>query len=639
MQPGSQQPRTAFVFFSHRFDGDIGARYERLKSAASGRGDAFIMAEAGTAVPDGWSGEAHLFNYPTLRKRSAKVIGDRVVPGNCHLPAIDFAEAHPGYDYYWFIEYDVVFTGDWGVLFDAASDDDADLLVTHARNQADENVWSWWRSIQAPVGAPSPALVRAFFPVYRISQRGVEAVATAVGAGWTGHFEGLLPTLIVAGGLRLSDIGGNGPYVPAGRHNRFYTSFSGYGGKLEALGTMRWRPPHFGPLLVRNYIYHPVKPRRPTVADVRLGMTAVRHIARDPVEVAQYAAQTATAFGRSRVGRHSVRTEPQARGAVMRMFARSPRANSARHVGSPPEAAGLAEARAARAFPPPCVSVVIPAFNPGELLADQLTALCTQTWEGRLEVVVADNGSTDGTRELVKRIAGDNRATAEIRVVDASAGKGVNVARNTGWAAASAAVILICDADDVAAPDWVASMVHALRDNDLVGGVCVYTEINPASVYRWQTTKTSKGVHTAAKFLPYAIGANFGAWREVIESVDGWDERFQGGADDIDFSWRAQLAGWRLGSSDAVVHYRLRADLRSAIRQRTTKGAMAALLYSVHRDHIGRRTLKSQLTGAYRLVRALPELVSIDGRRRWLLDAAAEGGRIRGSIRHRVFYL
>jgi hypothetical protein len=49
-----------------------------------------------------------------------------------------FFGARPGFDYYWHIEYDVVFTGDWRTLLDAWREDASDLVAAHVRTRGEE---------------------------------------------------------------------------------------------------------------------------------------------------------------------------------------------------------------------------------------------------------------------------------------------------------------------------------------------------------------------------------------------------------------------------------------------------------------------------------------------------------------------
>src|SRR5581483_9660233 len=88
---------------------------------------------------------------------------------------------------------------------------------------------------------------------------------------------------------------------------------------------------------------------------------------------------------------------------------------------------------------------------------------------------------------------------------------------------------------------------------------------------------TDGGLPVAHFNLPYAFGANFAVQRPAFLAIGGCDEQFVGCSDDVDLSWRIQLAGGALSfAPDAVVHYRLRPDLRSARRQMWNYGRTEA---------------------------------------------------------------
>ena len=90
------------------------------------------------------------------------------------------------------------------------------------------------------------------------------------------------------------------------------------------------------------------------------------------------------------------------------------------------------------------ISVVIPCRDGAGVLAQQLDALLAQETSAEFEIVVADNGSTDGTADLVR-----SYADPRVRVVDAGRAPGANVARNIGITASKGEYILLTDADDV----------------------------------------------------------------------------------------------------------------------------------------------------------------------------------------------
>jgi glycosyltransferase involved in cell wall biosynthesis len=98
----------------------------------------------------------------------------------------------------------------------------------------------------------------------------------------------------------------------------------------------------------------------------------------------------------------------------------------------------------------PTISLVIPAYNRGHLIADTLDSALNQQ-PPFLEVIVVDDGSTDGTAAVLERYAG------RIQVI-ALANGGVQRARNTGVAAARGEFIALCDSDDLLEPGYVAAM-------------------------------------------------------------------------------------------------------------------------------------------------------------------------------------
>ena len=280
------------------------------------------------------------------------------------------------------------------------------------------------------------------------------------------------------------------------------------------------------------------------------------------------------------------------------------------------------------------LSVVIPTRDASATLGDQLRALLAQ--EGlsdRWEIIVADNGSTDGTAELVRGFSG---SSIPIRYADAGAEPGVNRVRNRGVAASRGRFIIICDADDIVEEGWLRSMWSALADDaDVVGGALR------------MSAKAGRDVCEAPEFLPYqaflpsASGANCGFRRDVFDDLGGFDEAFRGGGDDKDFFWRAQLSGYKLQlQPSAIIRYTPRSSARGVFRQRFHYGAARPQLYAKFKESgmprsSTRRALRIWFglpVHAYRIARG--------GRARYA-SASTLGfaaGRLVGSWRRKVWY-
>ncbi|MFJ3788358.1 glycosyltransferase family 2 protein [Kitasatospora sp. NPDC090091] len=285
------------------------------------------------------------------------------------------------------------------------------------------------------------------------------------------------------------------------------------------------------------------------------------------------------------------------------------------------------------------VSVVMPARNARTTIAAQLEALSRQTYPDPWEVIVVDNGSSDGTRELLRSW---QRRMPQLRVVDSAEARGVNRARNLGCRHARGAFVLVCDADDVVAPGWMAGLVDALRTSPAAGGALERRLLNGPVALAARPPKKSDALLDTFGFLPYPAGANCGFHRELWSRLGGFDESYRYGGDDTEFFWRAQLAGHRLAfAPHAVVHYRLRDEVRAIARQFYDYGRSHPKLY---RDFAGRGMPASRLGDAARawwtlLVHA-PHLVGpADRRAPVVAQLALRAGRLVSSARHRRCYL
>ena len=104
------------------------------------------------------------------------------------------------------------------------------------------------------------------------------------------------------------------------------------------------------------------------------------------------------------------------------------------------------------------VSVLIPAFNARPTITAAVRSALCQQFEGEIEVIIYDDGSTDGTiAELERSIPAD----ARVRILRAAENGGVSRARNRLLDAARGEWIAFLDADDVFMPDKLATCLHA----------------------------------------------------------------------------------------------------------------------------------------------------------------------------------
>lgn len=176
--------------------------------------------------------------------------------------------ALPG-DHMWLFEYDVDYSGSWEELFAEFADNDADLLTTTLMYKSEHPHWPHWRTARTPAWVREDQLVRSLNPLMRVSRRLLSTYAVALAdEHWEGTYEFILPTVALASGARLEDLGNQGSFTPPERRSRVYIGKPAAGSREDL--TFRFRPIrhryfHEAPEAFEkpNMLYHPIKPALP----------------------------------------------------------------------------------------------------------------------------------------------------------------------------------------------------------------------------------------------------------------------------------------------------------------------------------------------------------------------------------------
>jgi len=103
----------------------------------------------------------------------------------------------------------------------------------------------------------------------------------------------------------------------------------------------------------------------------------------------------------------------------------------------------------------PLVSVVVPSYNRGHVIAETLESIFAQTYP-RLEIIVVDDGSTDNTTEALERYRGRVNAIRQVN-------QGLAAARNTGLGASTGTYVAWLDSDDLWNPSKIALQVAFMQ--------------------------------------------------------------------------------------------------------------------------------------------------------------------------------
>lgn len=270
----------------------------------------------------------------------------------------------------------------------------------------------------------------------------------------------------------------------------------------------------------------------------------------------------------------------------------------------------------------PQVSVVVPVRDRRVLLGDLLDALDHQTYRD-FEVVVVDDGSTDGSGELAaSRVV----ASRPVRVVT-ERGQGAIGARSRGVAEAAGDVLAFTDSDCRPAPNWLGAAMAAIESGaDVVHGR-TRPERPVAPLERSVWAEDDALYPTCNVFYRRAVFDKLGGFDATASSRWGFrvDARAQGlgfGEDTL-LAWRAHRAGCRVEFvPDAfVAHHVFPPDIKEAVSRTWMMAAFPGLVREVPelRSTLVRHRV---LWGPRTRVPAYVTLLMLLGRRRWLGTAA-----------------
>lgn len=187
----------------------------------------------------------------------------------------------------------------------------------------------------------------------------------------------------------------------------------------------------------------------------------------------------------------------------------------------------------------PTVSIVVPLFNKGPYVAATLASVQAQTLR-EWEMIVIDNGSTDRGPATVQEAA---RSDSRIRFATEHQKRGPGAARNAGLAEARGTWILFLDADDLLAPDHLASLLAPVPDTTIVAGgwqEFVDSPERDAVVHRPAGSEGGRQTlrDSAVAFAPWAVHAAL-VKRAALPRELWWPEELDRGlGEDLHFWFR-----------------------------------------------------------------------------------------------------
>ncbi len=224
----------------------------------------------------------------------------------------------------------------------------------------------------------------------------------------------------------------------------------------------------------------------------------------------------------------------------------------------------------------PAVSVITPACNVEPYLADAVRSALAQTFDD-LEVLIIDDGSTDGTAAVARRCAASD---PRVRVFHKPNG-GISTARNLALQQARGQFIAILDSDDLWEPEYLETQIGILQSRPdiaivtgngwFLGGVFNGQLARPCPDTRRQPDLAAMLEDETAVFIMSVFH------RAVFDTIGGFDESLRTN-EDYDYWLRAACAGFRFHRNDRPLGwYRRRDDSLSADEARMLRGILRVL--------------------------------------------------------------
>jgi GT2 family glycosyltransferase len=245
----------------------------------------------------------------------------------------------------------------------------------------------------------------------------------------------------------------------------------------------------------------------------------------------------------------------------------------------------------------PFVSIIIPNFNGANFIKKCLTSLFNTDYPD-FEVIFVDDASTDESVELVKRLFEHDK---RLKVIRNAKNAGAATAKNIGITSAKGEVLCFLDNDTEVDPNWLKELIKTLQSDPLIGAVqsklldidCPQ-RIQVAGVLLipyvgWAIArgqgKMNSGLYDSIDDI-CALSTALAVKREILNEIGSFDAKLAVFTEDLDFSWRLWLSGYRivLAPRSIVYHWHKPLDMRR-------KMSVTEVIFNFHFTKNSLRTL------------------------------------------------
>ncbi len=228
------------------------------------------------------------------------------------------------------------------------------------------------------------------------------------------------------------------------------------------------------------------------------------------------------------------------------------------------------------------VSVVIPVHNGERTLGQCMESVLRQNYHD-YEVIIVDDNSTDGTREIIKKFQRNNAKVGYVFEEKVSRG----AARNSGVKHAKGNIIAMTDADCVVPADWIDKLTEPIRrGNEIaVQGNEVDTIGNYWTKMQQSFNQRFLEARSAGDYIDHVDTKNFAVDREILENVGFFDSRI-GNLEDFELKIRLKKCGHKIFFlKDLKVAHFHRDSFSKLFSRRLEQGFWATVIHGIHSDY------------------------------------------------------
>jgi glycosyltransferase involved in cell wall biosynthesis len=260
-------------------------------------------------------------------------------------------------------------------------------------------------------------------------------------------------------------------------------------------------------------------------------------------------------------------------------------------------------------------SVIIPAYNAQETIDFCLDSLIKQKdLDIPLEIIIVDDGSTDGTVEHIKYFQRqDLPNNITIRLLQQEKNQGPAAARNRGAKEATGDILLFTDADCVAESDWVKEMLSPFKSEHVSAVKGAYKTKQPELVARLAQAEFDSRYELLARQEKIDVVFTYAAAikKSVFWEVGGFDTSFpKADNEDTDLSYKIAKNHTIIFNPKAIIYHQHPASLKEYLTKKFSRGYWRMHVYKrfpekAMQDSYTPQSLKLQILLAYLLLMTL----------------------------------